>query len=137
MYSHYLTPLYLQAMSLTYHFPLFASQYNYPVGLLQPAGVSSGKVVKTSIDVLAHSHDLIKVLLSGYSKLKACLGQGLWEQGHSQAGINLHLETTDEIESEGEIIVDCFVFLSVSEQDVIHAWPKITFSIFLNSQNRP
>ena len=109
-FSH-ITLTYFDTIHFTYHFPLFAGQYDSAVGLLQPAGVSSGQVVKASVDVLAHSHDIIEVLLSGHRELKACLGQSLGELEHCQAGINLHLEITDEIQSGGDIIVDCIYFL--------------------------
>lgn len=88
---------------------MLAGQDDGAVGLLEPAGVSSGQVVKTPIDILAHGHNILKVLLSGQSELKACLGQTLWKLGHSQAGVNLHLETTDEIQSGGDLLTSVHI----------------------------
>lgn len=85
------------AKQVTHHFPLFTGQYDGAVGLLQPAAVSCGQVVQTPVNILAHGHDVIKIFLRGQGELKTCLRQGFWKLGHSQAGINLHLQKTDEI----------------------------------------
>lgn len=103
---------------------MFAGQDDSAVGLLKPAGVSSGQVVKTPIDILAHGHDILKVLLSGQSEVKACLGQTLWKLGHSQAGVNLHLETTDEIQSGGDLLKSVHISMAQGGSPLQHVKNK-------------
>lgn len=54
---------------LSYHFPLLASQNDSAVALLQPSLIAGGQIVQTAIDVLAHGHNVVKVLFRGHCKL--------------------------------------------------------------------
>lgn len=90
-------------ITFSHHFSLLAGQYDGAVGLGQPGGVAGRQVVQPSIDVLAHRHDLFKVLLCCHGELEARLGRGLGELGAGQAVLNLHLYSWRQEEGmEGE-----------------------------------
>ncbi len=75
---------------LSYHFALLASQNDSAVALLQPGLIAGGQIVQATIDILAHGHDVIKVLLCRHRKLQPGLRGGLRELRAGQAVFNLH-----------------------------------------------
>jgi len=74
----------------TYHFPLFAREHDGAVVLLHPVGVAGGQVVQAAVDMLAHGHDVIEVLLGRHGELEASLGGGVGVLGGGQAVLDLH-----------------------------------------------
>lgn len=80
----------ISSYPLSYHFALLASQNDSAVALLQPRLIAGGQIVQATIDILAHGHDVIKVLFCRHCKLQAGLRRSLRELRARQAIFNLH-----------------------------------------------